>query len=131
MSKHKLIDRLILLAFLFGDLYLVYFLIQTEGLYNIGVFLAILGALGLIGFFVFSVTSWTIKGFKASTKKVTILQMVILWIAIFIILFTGIDPLISRGRIDLVRLIIIWFMVALITSALIFTLDRLKKKTKQ
>jgi hypothetical protein len=28
------------------------------------------------------------------------------------------------------RLIIIWFMVALVTSALIFTLDRLKKKTK-
>lgn len=131
MSKDKLIEKLVILVFLLLDLYLVYFLIQGEGLYNIGVFLSILAGLGLIGFFVFSGISWTIKGFWASTKKVTILQMVILWIAIFIIVFTGIDPPTSRGRIDLPRLIIIWFMVALITSALIFTLDRLKKKTKQ
>ena len=131
MSKDKLIERLILLAFLFGDVYLAYFLIQVEGLYNIGVFLAILGGLGLIGFFVLSVTSWTIKGLKVTKKKLTILQMVILWIGVLIIVFIGIAPPTSRESVDLVRLIINWFIVALITSALIFTLYLLKKKLKQ
>jgi hypothetical protein len=131
MSKEKLIEKLVILVFLLSDLCLVYFLIQSEGLYNIGVFLSIIGGLGLIGFLAFSGISSTIKGFRASTREVTILQIVILWVAIFVIVFTGIDPPTSRGRIDLPRLIIIWFMVALVTSALIFTLDRLKKKTKQ
>lgn len=130
MSKEKLVEKLVIVVFLLSDLFLVYFLIQSEGLYNIGVFISIIGGLGLIAFLIFSGISSTIKGFRASTRKVTILQIVILWVAIFIIVFTGIDPPTSRGRVDLPRLIIIWFMVALVTSALIFTLDRLKKKTK-